>query len=165
MEISTEKAELEKASRDTSLFQVMPSEIAWPKNAQELAELVRNTKTSITARAGGTDMTGGPLNTGTIVEFTKYMNKVIEVGENYAVTEPGVYYRDFEKATLAKGLILPSYPASREICAMGGIVANNSGGERTLEYGKTEKYVEELEVVLADGSITTFKNLSPSELQ
>jgi FAD/FMN-containing dehydrogenase len=165
MEISTEKAELDKASRDTSLFRVEPSEIAWPKNAEELAELVKNAKGPITARAAGTDMSGGPLNTGTIVEFTKYMNHVLEVGSDYALTEPGVYYRDFEKETLKKGLILPSYPASRELCAMGGIVANNSGGERTLEYGKTEKYVEELEVVLADGTVTTFKALSPSELQ
>ena len=67
------------------------------------------------------------------------------------MTEPGVFYRDFEKATMASGLILPSYPASREIAAMGGIVSNNSGGERTLKYGKTEKYVEELDVILSDG--------------
>jgi len=76
-----------------------------------------------------------------------------------------VYYRDFEKATLEKGLILPSYPASRELCAMGGIVANNAGGERTLKYGKTEKYVEELDVVLSDGSIATFKGLDAVELE
>jgi FAD/FMN-containing dehydrogenase len=75
-----------------------------------------------------------------------------------------VLYRDFEKATLEKNLILPSYPASRSIAAMGGIVANNSGGERTLRYGKTEKYVEELEVVLSDGSQTTFKSLTPEEV-
>jgi FAD/FMN-containing dehydrogenase len=91
---------------------------------------------------------------------------VIEVGNGYAVTEPGVFYRDFEKATLAKGnQILPSYPASRSIAAMGGILNNNSGGERTLEYGKTERYVQEVEVVLADGSITTFKELGPDELE
>jgi FAD/FMN-containing dehydrogenase len=93
------------------------------------------------------------------------MNKVIEVGNGYAITEPGAFYRDFEKATLAKGdQILPSYPASRQIAAMGGIVNNNSGGERTLEYGKTERYIEEVEVVLADGTITTFKDLGPDEL-
>ena len=171
MDISTDQADLLKASRDTSLFQVMPQEIAYPKNVEEMSELVKSTKTSITARAAGTDMSGGPLNSGTIISFTKYMNKVLEVlpaqaggFDGYAITEPGVFYRDFEKATLAKGLILPSYPASRELCAMGGIVSNNSGGERTLEYGKTEKYIEELEVVLSDGTITTFKALSPSEL-
>ncbi|HEX7651399.1 MAG TPA: FAD-binding oxidoreductase, partial [Candidatus Paceibacterota bacterium] len=105
--------------------------------------------------------------------FTKYMNKVLEVSTDelrpdgtsgYAVTEPGVYYRDFEKETLAKDLILPSYPASRELCALGGIVANNSGGERTLEYGKTERYIESMDVVLSDGSLATFGPLSPAEL-
>ena len=169
LEISKDAEELRAVSRDTSLFQVMPQEVAYPKDAAELAELVKETTTSITARAAGTDMGGGPLNSGTIAVFTKYMNKMGEVvseGDGgYATTEPGVYYRDFEKATLEKGLILPSYPASRELCAMGGIVANNSGGERTLEYGKTEKYVEELEVVLSDGSQTTFKALSAAELE
>ncbi len=113
-------------------------------------------------------MSGGPLTRGVVVSFTQHMNKVLEVEQHdaagYAVTEPGVYYREFEKATIEKGLILPSYPASREICAMGGIVSNNSGGERTLEYGKTEKYVEELEVVLSDGSMATFAPLTPPEL-
>ncbi len=77
-----------------------------------------------------------------------------------------MYYRDFEKATLAKNnQLLPSYPASRQIAAMGGILNNNSGGERTLEYGKTERYVEEVDVVLADGTATTFKALGPDELE
>ena len=120
---------------------------------------------SLAARAAGTDMSGGPLTTGVVVSFTEHMNHMFEVGDGYAVTEPGVFYRDFEKATLEKGLILPSYPASREIAAMGGIVSNNSGGERTLKYGKTEKYIEEVEVVLSDGSQTTFKSLSPAELE
>ncbi len=177
MEIFTGAEDLRAASRDTSLFEVVPSGVAYPKSAAELAELVREAAAqglSVTARAAGTDMTGGPLNTGIIANLTKYMNTMGEVvpfdsaqGEiaGYAISEPGVYYRDFEQATLAKGLLLPPYPASREIAAMGGIVANNSGGERTLKYGKTEKYVEELEVVLADGSLATFKALSPSELQ
>ena len=89
-----------------------------------------------------------------------------EIGANYAVAEPGVYYRDFEKATLASvGKILPSYPASREYCAMGGIVSNNSGGELTLRYGKTNKYVRELEVVLSDGSQARVQPLTMGELQ
>jgi FAD/FMN-containing dehydrogenase len=114
-------------------------------------------------------MGGGPLTDSIVAVFTKYMNHVREVKETedggYAITEPGVYYRDFEKETLAHGrLMLESYPASRELAAMGGIVNNNSGGERTLEYGKTEKYIEEVNVVLSDGSQTTFKALSPDEL-
>ncbi len=172
-EVSDSEEDIKKASRDTSLFTLTPSLITYPTNTDDVAALVKTAHqakengdaVSVTARSGGTDMSGGPLTTSVVASFTKHMNKVLEVGDTYAVTQPGVYYRDFEKETLKKGLLLPSYPASREICAMGGIVANNSGGERTLKYGKTEKYVEELEVVLSDGSVTTFKALNDAELE
>jgi FAD/FMN-containing dehydrogenase len=163
-----------KMSRDTSIFTRTPSVVVYPKDAEDVSALVRavaeakadGDDVSVTARAAGTDMSGGPLTTSVLAVFPKYMNHLIEVGDTYAITEPGVYYRDFEKATLAHGdLILPSYPASRELAAMGGIVNNNSGGERTLEYGKTERYVEEVEVVLANGSLVTFKALGPDELE
>jgi len=160
-------------SRDTSIFKRIPEVVVYPKDAKDLASLVsgiiearkKGIPSSVTARSAGTCMSGGPLTTSVVAVFTKYMNKVIEVGRGFAVTEPGVYYRDFEKETLkVDSQILPSFPASRELCALGGIVNNNSGGERTLEYGKTEDYVEELEVVLSDGTITTFKELDYSEL-
>ncbi|MCR4334033.1 MAG: FAD-binding oxidoreductase [Patescibacteria group bacterium] len=183
-EVSDDGATLAKLSRDTSLFTRMPELVVYPVDANDVSELVRvvgaersrGTEISLAARSAGTDMSGGPLTTGVVVSFTEHMNHMGEVTsdlgvrppseiDGYAVTEPGVFYRDFEKATLEKGLILPSYPASREIAAMGGIVANNSGGERTLKYGKTEKYVEEVDVVLSDGSQTTFKALSYAELE
>ncbi len=111
-------------------------------------------------------MSGGPLTTSVVAVFTKYLNKVVEVGNGYAITEPGVFYRDFEKATLAEGRqLMPSYPASRELAAMGGIVNNDSGGERSLEYGKTRDYVESVDVVLADGTKTTFGPLDADELE
>lgn len=173
-EITDDTEALKGVSRDTSLFTRTPALVAYPQNAADVSAIVKEVgrarsagaAVSLAARSGGTDMSGGPLTTGVVISFTKHMNHMGDIGDDYAITEPGVYYRDFEKATLeAKGLILPSYPASREIAAMGGIVANNSGGERTLEYGKTEKYVEELDVVLSDGSQTTFKALNPEELE
>lgn len=178
-EVVSDEASRKRFSRDTSLFERVPSLVAYPKNPEEVSALVKavarakaaGEDVSITARSAGTDMSGGPLSRSLVAVFTKYMNKVLEVGDlpagqtgGYAITEPGAYYRDFEKATLTKGYLLPSYPASRSIAAMGGIVNNNSGGERTLEYGKTEKYVEEVEVVLSDGTIATFKALGPDEL-
>ncbi|MDB5264516.1 MAG: Oxidoreductase [Parcubacteria group bacterium] len=176
-EVSEDLAERGKYSRDTSVFTKTPELVVYPKDAHDVSALVkvvrderRKGKTvSVTARSAGTDMSGGPLTDSVVAVFTKHMNHIVEVGDGYAVTEPGVYYRDFEKATLAKkidglGQLMPSYPASREICAMGGIVNNDSGGERTLEYGKTHDYVEELDVVLSDGTETTFKALSKNEL-
>lgn len=160
-------------SHDTSLFERMPSLVVYPKDANDVSAVMKEVarakeagaQVSVTARAAGTDMSGGPLTTSIVVSFTKHMNHVLAVDDHSATTEPGVYYRDFEKATLEKGLILPSYPASREIAAMGGIVSNNSGGERTLEYGQTERYIEEMDVVLSDGSTAHFKSLTPAELE
>lgn len=173
-DVSTAPADLEKYSRDTSVFTRTPEVVTFPKDASDVEALVRTVRTakeageqvSVTARSAGTCMSGGPLTTSVLAVFTKYMNRVLEVGEGYAIAEPGVYYRDFEKQTLAKGnQLLPSYPASRELAALGGIVNNNSGGERTLEYGKTADYVEELEVILDDGSRVLFHEVSPEQLE
>ena len=162
---------LDKFSTDASIFKITPQVVVQPKNVSDIQKLVgfvnehRDQKLSLTARAAGTDMTGGPLNHSIILDFTKYFNKVKEVGHGHAITEPGVYYRDFEKQTLKKGLFLPSYPASRELCAIGGMVSNNSGGEKTLAYGKTEKYVAEMKMVLRDGNEYKFEALNHKQLK
>jgi FAD/FMN-containing dehydrogenase len=164
---------LKKYSRDTSIFERTPEVVVFPKNAEDVAAVVRyaymakarGEAVSVTARSAGTDMTGGPLTNSISLVCTKYMNHMQEIGPDYAIAEPGMYYRDFERETLAKsGKIVPSYPASRQLCAIGGMVSNNSGGELTLRYGKTNNYVRELDVVLADGSPATLRPLTFAEL-
>jgi FAD/FMN-containing dehydrogenase len=167
-------------SRDTSIFERRPEVVVFPKTADDVSAVVRfvgeqkraGTDISLAARSAGTDMTGGSLTSHVSLVFTKYMNRIVSVVPGFGETdggvvtaEPGAYYRDVEKETLAKtGGLLASYPASRQLCAIGGIVANNSGGELTLRYGKTNRYVRQLKVVLADGSQTTLSRLSPAEL-
>jgi len=167
-EVDVSPETLTMASHDASVFEVKPEVLVRPKNVSDLTKLVKfateHPGTTLTARSAGTDMSGGPLSSSIIVEFLKYFNHIKEVGEGYAVTEPGVFYRDFDKATMEKGQIMPSYPASREICTVGGMLANNSGGEKTLTYGKTEKYIRRVRMVLADGSECEFKSLSKPEL-
>lgn len=162
-----------KYSRDTSIFTRTPALVVFPKDASDVSAIIsyahkarmEGQEISLAARSAGTDMTGGDLTDGISVVFTKYMNHMGEVTDETATAEPGVYYRDFEKATLAQsGKITPSYPASRELCAIGGMVANNSGGELTLRYGKTNDYVRSLDVVLSDGTRTTMKALTTGEL-
>lgn len=160
---------LDLASHDASIFEVRPQAVVHPRNVDDLKKLVRyasaHAGVSLTARAAGTDMSGGPLTESVVVSFTRYFNNIKKVAEGYAVAEPGVYYRDFERETLAKaGQIMPSYPASRELCTMGGIAANNSGGEKTLTYGKAAKYVHRIRMVCADGNEYEFQALSAGEL-
>jgi FAD/FMN-containing dehydrogenase len=167
-DISTLEADLEKASRDTSLFYVRPQIVVFPKDKDDLIRLVRfvhekkagGMDVSLTMRAAGTCMTGGPLSTSIVADTTRHMNHVLSIDTSKATVEPGMFYRDFEKETLAHGWLLPSYPASRELAALGGIVSNNSGGEKTLTYGKTEKYVEALDVIFANGETDTLHALS-----
>ena len=169
---------LDRFSRDASLFEVRPEVVVSPKEVQDIKNVIKfvseeklkdkDSNISITARSAGTDMSGGPLNDSIILSMTKYFNHIKEAQESESggtiVTEPGVFYRDFEMETLKKGLLLPPYPASREICTIGGMVSNNSGGEKTLAYGKTEDFVLELKVVLADGNEYVIKPLTKNEL-
>jgi len=172
-DVAIDEKTLDKYSRDASIFEVQPKAVVFPKDTEDLKDLVKFVnenkekypELSLTARSGGTDMTGGPLTESIVVEFDKYFNHIKNVGESSAIVEPGVYYRDLEKETLKQGLIFPSYPASKSICAIGGIIANNSGGEKTLRYGKTNEYVRRLKAVLSDGNEYEFKKLNKIELQ
>lgn len=164
---------LETYSHDTSLFIVRPEIVTFPKDTEDVSSLVKyvqekhaqGEKISLTARSAGTDMTGGSLTESIVVECMRYLNKFVAMGEDEASVEPGMFYRDFDKETLKHGLILPSYTASREICAVGGMAANNSGGEKNLMYGKTERYIRKLKVVLDDGSVEEFHPITLEELK
>ena len=166
-DVFDDDATLAHYSTDYSLFAVKPRAVAYPKDREDIKQLVlfaTKNKISLTARSAGTDMTGGPLNEGIILDMTKFLNKLLEIGSDFAVVEPGLYYRDFEKATLAKGLLFPPYPASKGLCAIGGIVANNSGGEKSLAYGKTAQWVSEVKMILRDGNEYAFHALTKPEL-
>jgi len=160
-------------SHDASMFEILPDLVVFPEDSEDVGVLVgivnKNQKQhrnlSLTARSAGTDMTGGAIGESIVMDFTKHFNKIFEVNSTHAVTQPGVYYRDFERETLKYGSIMPSYPASRDLCTVGGMVANNSGGEKSLEFGKTEKFVTELKAVFADGKEYTVKPLNRQELK
>jgi FAD/FMN-containing dehydrogenase len=142
--------------------------VKFVSNARNHAE-VRNAeerrKLSITARSAGTDMSGGPLNEGIVADFTTHFNRILAWGPNFVDIQPGVYYRDFEPESLKRSLLLPCYTASKSLNTVGGMVGNNSAGEKTLAYGQTKDFVEELSVVLSDGSECVFTDLEQAELE
>ncbi|HWA32172.1 MAG TPA: FAD-binding oxidoreductase [Candidatus Paceibacterota bacterium] len=164
---------LKKYSHDASIFDVRPKLVLFPKDSDDVKALVkwvnenkeRYPGLSITARSAGTDMSGGAVNDSIILDFTKYMNKLVKFEGEEITVQPGMFYRDFEKLTLERGLILPCFTASKSINAMGGMFGNNSAGEETLRYGKTEDYVTEAKIIFADGNEYVVKSLNESELQ
>lgn len=172
-EVDSNEETLKTFSHDASLFELKPQVVVFPKDQKDVERLVSyvsknkksNSNLSLTGRAAGTDMGGGSIGESIIVAFGKHFNHTPKVKRNIATTEPGVFYRDFEVETLKYKLLFPSYPASRELCAMGGIFNNNSGGEKSMQYGKTEKYIRRVKVVLRDGKTYEFKKLNESELK
>jgi len=172
-EVDDTPATLDTNSRDASLFRVVPQAVVRVVDAQDVCALVTyvnkqketpKAHISLTARAAGTDMSGGPLNDSIIIDTTTHLNKLVELNGTEAIVEPGMFFRDFDKETKKKDLELPSYTASRELNTVGGMAANNSGGEKNLKYGKTARWVEELDVVLADGAVHTLKKLEGDAL-
>lgn len=191
---------LSKYSHDASIFEIRPKVVVFPKDSSDVQALVKwvsenqdkYENLSITPRCAGTDMSGGAIGESIILDFTKYMNKLVNFHEaspdtssqvlgspepqprpdhskKYAgsasiTVQPGMFYRDFEKLTLEKGLILPCFTASKTLNALGGMYGNNSAGERTLKYGKTEDYVLSAKVVFADGNEYEVKPLNQEEL-
>lgn len=159
-------------SHDASLFEMVPEVVVSPKNAQDLERLVAAVNEcrgeipglSLTARSAGTDMSGGAINDSVIVNFRKYFTKIGNVTEHTAHVQPGVLYKDFEVETLKHHALMPTYPASRDLASVGGLVNNNSGGEKSLEYGKTQNFISELKVIFSDGVERTVKPLTKAEL-
>lgn len=159
-------------SHDASMFEIVPEIVASPKTANDVERLVKfvadnkkdNPELSLTARSAGTDMSGAAINDSIIVDFHNHLNQLIKIDANSATVQPGMYFRDFDVETIKLDALLPSYPASRDLCTVGGMVNNNSGGEKSLEFGKTDKYVPELKFVFADGIERVVKPLNKAQL-
>ncbi len=169
-ELLTDETNRVAFSRDASIFEALPSVVAQPKNTADIEALVRfansqNGKVSLTPRAGGTDMTGGSITESMLIDLSKHINHIGTVQNDQTIqVEPGAYYRDMEKVTLEQNLVMPTYPASKAICGVGGMVGNNAGGEKSLSYGQTIDWVTSLDIVLADGKTYTVKPLTEAEL-
>jgi FAD/FMN-containing dehydrogenase len=172
-DIDTLDTTLTTYSHDASLFEIRPRVVVYPKNTEDIKTLVRlvnehkkqDPTLSITARSAGTDMTGAAIGSSIIVDVTRYMNAIKDVRPEYAIVEPGCYYRDFDAATQKIHRFMPAFTASREINAMGGMIGNNSGGEKAIKYGKTEQYINSLKVVLSDANEYLIRPLTKNELE
>ncbi|MFZ2049094.1 MAG: FAD-binding oxidoreductase [Minisyncoccia bacterium] len=172
-DIQDDEETLKLYSHDASLFTVLPKLVVFPKDSEDIQNLVqwvnenksKDPSLSITIRAAGSCMSGGPLGESIIVDVMKYMNNIGEIKAEGTVVEPGVFYRDFEPLTLQKNLILPCYTASKNMNALGGMIGNNCAGEKTLKYGKMENFVIESKVIFSDGKEYTVKPLTKNELE
>jgi FAD/FMN-containing dehydrogenase len=171
--VTDSKDAREYFSTDGSVFTIMPSAVIYPKNAKDVQETIAYTaeqatkdskKFSLTARGKGTDQAGAALGDGAMVVFPAHMNKLLRLTKDTVTVQPGMIFGTLQKILHSHGRFLPPYPSSIEYATMGGAVANNTCGEKTLKYGSTADWVKSLKVVLDDGSIIETKRISRREL-
>ena len=166
--MSSSKAVLDRYSNDESIFTIRPQIVLQPKNQRDIeiavsvlgAQTLRFPSLSLTPRAAGTGLGGGSLTDSVVIDVCPHLRHISEVEkkkDKMTITcQPGAMWRDVEKKLKVHGLYLPSYPASKDICSIGGSVANNAAGPDSLRFGHTADWVESLDITLYDGKTYTF---------
>jgi len=159
---------------DASVLTLTPSLVVYPRNENDVRKTARFTwqlaergrVIPITARGAGTDLGGAALGSGIILAFPAHMHRILELDNKSGVVtvEPGTNYAKLEQTLHTHDRFLPPYPASVEYSTIGGAVANNSSGEKSVKYGDTRDYVRSLRVVLANGEVIETGRLSKREL-
>lgn len=136
-----------------------PEAVALPRSVNSVRAVLRfahRHDIPVTPRGAGHGYVGGcvPVHGGIALSLARLKRiKEINADDFVAVVQPGVITADLQELAEAKGLYYPPDPASRSNCSLGGNIATNAGGPRSLKYGVTSDYVLGLEVVLPDGSI------------
>jgi FAD/FMN-containing dehydrogenase len=161
-------------STDGSIFSLAPALIVYPRGENDVRKAARFTWQlaergriiPITARGAGTDQTGASLGSGIMMAFPAHMHRIMAFDEKSGVVtvEPGTNYGKLQQALQTHGRFLPPFPASMEYSTIGGAVANNAAGEKSIKYGDTRDYVRSLRVVLANGEVIETGRLSKREL-
>jgi FAD/FMN-containing dehydrogenase len=159
---------------DASIFTIAPSVIVYPKNENDVRKTARfswqlaerGRIIPITARGSGTDVNGAAIGSGMMLVFPAHMNRILELDSKSGdvVVEPGINFGKLQQTLITHGHFVPSFPASMEYSTVGGAVANDSAGVKTVKYGSMANYVKSLRVVLANGEVIQTERLSKREL-
>jgi FAD/FMN-containing dehydrogenase/Fe-S oxidoreductase len=156
-------------STDASVYEIAPLGVVVPRSVEDVVQTVRIAArhgVSITARGGGTSQAGQAIGAGLVVDTSKYLNRILAVDpiQRWARVEPGVVLDQLNAALKPHDLRFAPDVSSASRATVGGMIANNSSGARSVIYGKTIDHVRELTVLLADGRIATFAPTSGDAL-
>src|SRR4029079_9629812 len=156
-------------STDASVYQIEPQGVVLPRSRDDLIRIGRACAEhgcSMTMRGGGTSQAGQAIGPGIIVDTSKYLNRVLELNvvQRWARVEPGIVLDELNAGLKPHGLRFAPDISTASRATVGGMMANNSSGARSVLYGKTIDHVIAQEVVLSDGSIAEFRALTPAEL-
>jgi FAD/FMN-containing dehydrogenase/Fe-S oxidoreductase len=157
---------------DASAYEVTPIGVVFPTDTDDVSAVMgycAERGIPVLPRGGGTSLAGQSVNEAVVLDFTRYMDALLDVDpegeEPTARAQPGAVLGELNAELAPHGLKFAPDPAWGDKSALGGAIGNNSTGSHSLKYGKTDAYVEECEVVLADGTVTTFGEVELAALR
>lgn len=156
-------------SYDASIYEELALGVARPRSREDCVALVRTAAREgvpLIARGGGTSLAGQCVGPGLVVEFTRYMNRILELDADRreAIVEPGLVQDDLNDAAAVHGLMFAPDTSTSRQATIGGMIGNNSAGAFSILFGTTREHVRSLEVLLADGTCAVLGPLTPAEL-
>ena len=157
-------------STDASIYQMEPVGVVIPRNAadvQAVVEFGAREGIPVLPRSGGTSLAGQTVNHAIVLDFSKYLNNVLEVNpeEQWARVQPGIILEQLTRQVSAHGLQYAPDPTTANRACVGGGIGNNTCGAHSVIYGKTLDHIKELDVILSDGSTAHLGELTPAELE
>ena len=154
-------------SVDASIYKVVPKAVVTAETEEDIAATVAYAVSAgvpITPRAAGTNLTGSAVGEGIILDCGR-MNRILElnVAERWVRVQPGLNLNEFNKKLEPHGLMFGPDPSSRDMCKLGGMLANNSAGPHTLRYGSVKDNVHAIRLHLTTGAWLTAETLADSD--
>ncbi|TXK73498.1 FAD-binding and (Fe-S)-binding domain-containing protein [Mesonia sp. K4-1] len=169
-ELYVNKTFKELYATDASVYRKLPVGVAIPKSRKDIQQIINFANqegVGLIPRAAGTSLAGQCVGDGLVIDISKYLNSVIEFNEDEqtVVVEPGIIRDDLNRSLKPYNLFFGPNTSTSNRCTIGGMVGNNSSGTTSIQYGVTRDKVLELETILSDGSVVTFKSLNAEEFQ
>lgn len=157
--------------REDTMMRGNPDALLRARDLQDIQEAVRfcaAEKIPITFCGSQTSMTGSSVAMEGLLISTEKLERVKDIGNRYAIAEPGITIANLKKEVAEEGWFYPPAPTSQEDARLGATISTNATGEDSYQYGTTRRYVREIKVLLADGTLKTFSRKSgeniPDEL-
>jgi len=156
-------------STDASVYQIKPAGVLVPKNREDIvraAAICRQLHVPITMRGGGTSHAGQAIGEGLQIDVSKYYNRLLEVNaeERWARVEPGIVLDELNAELAPLGMRFAPDISTASRATIGGMIANNSSGARSVYFGITRDHVLELTILLSDGSIVELRDMLRGEV-
>ena len=141
---------------DASLFHVPPLAVARPRNRDDVVAIVRyaaEIEVGVFPRGAGSGLAGGCLGPGIVVDFSRYLHRILKVDSSTVTVEPGVVLDELNRQLRPLGRYFPPDPSNGPVTTIGGMLAVDAAGSRSVRIGSTRDHVKQLELVIGDGSV------------